>query len=216
MDIFGDNWAAYEDKIKNNWNAIVGDDDYVLICGDISWATYLKDAKADFKFIDELKGKKLISKGNHDYWWCGIKKQNEFLAENQFNSIKFVHNNSYVIDDVDTNGNAIKIAICGSRGWLGEVACKSNDDKTIYERELIRLGLSASSIKGEGYAAKIAMLHYPPDEKFMSIMQQHNINVCVYGHIHLNFNAKVEGNVNGINYFLTSADYLHFKPLQIY
>jgi predicted phosphohydrolase len=217
MDVFGDNWLGYEDKVRDNWNAVVTDDDYVLVCGDISWATYLKDAVADFKFIDSLNGKKLISKGNHDYWWCGIKKQNEFLASNGFNTIKFIHNNSYVIEDTSpqAEGEDVKIAICGSRGWLSEIACKTDEDKKIYNRELVRLDLSASSIKGDGYALKVAMLHYPPDEQFMSVMQKHNINVCVYGHIHQNFNARVEGNVLGVNYFLTSADYLQFKPLLI-
>ncbi len=145
MDVFGARWANYMDKLKENWNSIVSDEDYVIVPGDISWATYLEQAVDDFKFIHELPGKKIISKGNHDYWWTTKSKLDKFINDNGFTSISFMHNNSYLIG---------RAAVCGTRGWEtpGEIGFSSEDSK-IYQRELQRLELSLKNAIGNIAAA---------------------------------------------------------------
>ncbi len=108
MDVFGARWSNYMERLRENWTATVGENDHVLIPGDISWATYLDQAYEDFRFINELPGKKIISKGNHDYWWTTKSKLDKFLDENGFHSIRFLHNNSYIVEN---------LAVCGTRGW---------------------------------------------------------------------------------------------------
>lgn len=215
MDIFGERWTNYMDRLKNNWEKTVENDDYVLIPGDISWATYLEQAIKDFEFIDNLPGRKIISKGNHDYWWTTMSKLNKFLEENNFKTIEFMHNNSYNIQD---------FIVCGTRGWK----CPGDDgfnqeDKKIYERELNRLELSLSKAKCSTDNEKIiVIMHYPPfnssqePSEFVEIMREYNVKKCLYGHLHGNsFNSAVEGNVEGIEFKLVSSDYLNFIPFNI-
>lgn len=208
MNVFGQNWQHYEEKIKSNWINLIKESDTVLICGDVSWATYLDDtAIADFAWIESLPGKKIISKGNHDYWWCTHKKQTEFTAKNNFETIEFLHNNSYIIED--------NVGICGARGWLAEDNCLTDEDKKIYNRELERLKISINSIPKEA-VTKIAMLHYPPDRKFMELLSKSNVGACVYGHLHGNANRNaICGELDNVKYNLTACDYLDFKPIKI-
>ena len=213
MDIFGGKWDNYMDKLKNNWNNLVCDEDYVLIPGDISWATYLQDAKLDFDFINNLNGNKIISKGNHDYWWTTMNKLEKYISENGFNSIKFLNNNSTRIGD---------IVVCATRGWK----CPSEEDFTkedekIYNREVVRLRLSLESVKDED-CEKYVMIHFPPFNgkkemnELIELMNEHEVKNCLYGHLHGKaFENAFYGELYGINFDLVSADYLEFCPKKL-
>ncbi len=175
----------------------------------------LKDTYKDFKYLADLPGKKIMLKGNHDYWWNSLTKLNEFVKENEFNNISFMHNNSYEVEG--------KI-IAGTRGWI--LNSKEDEDKKIVDRELIRLELSIKSgIEkiGEGKEIIVCM-HYPPTNNFLleksefiKLMQKYNVAKCIYGHLHgeEGHSEKVEGNINGIDLKLVSADYLDFKLYSI-
>lgn len=215
MDVFGWKWSNYMDKLKNNWLETITDNDIVIIPGDISWATYVDQAKADFEFIDSLPGRKIISKGNHDYWWTTHRKLQQFLAAHGFTTIEFMQNNSY---------NLGNVVVCGTRGWIspGDDGFSSEDSK-IYNRELQRLELSLkSAVIEEGKYIVVAM-HYPPFNSkkeptgFVELMCRYNVNLCIYGHLHgESYKSAVVGNNNGLEFRLISADYLDFKPIKIY
>ena len=123
MDIFGGEWDNYVERIEKNWQAIVKDEDFVVLPGDFSWASYLDEAKADFEFLNKLNGKKYLLKGNHDYWWTTKNKMDNFLAENGFDTVKILHNDCIVYENT---------ALCGNRGW--SLVSESEDDKKIYQR----------------------------------------------------------------------------------
>lgn len=214
MDVFGARWEGYMEKLKAAWERNVTDDDHVIIPGDISWATYINEAVEDFRFIDALPGRKIISKGNHDYWWTTLNKLSCFLKENGFNTISFMHNNSFRIGDV---------VLCGTRGWdcPGDEGFSAEDMK-IYKRELQRLEFSLKSAAKEGEAHIIAALHYPPfnskkePSEFVDIMCRYNVKTCIYGHLHgEGLKNALEGDVRGIDFKLVSADYLGFVPLKL-
>ncbi len=172
MNIFGDNWTNHEEKIMENWKATVGDDDLVLIPGDISWAVKLDEAIDDLQKIDELPGTKIIGKGNHDYWWSTSNK----LDKLGLKSVKFLKNNSYEFDGA---------VICGTRGWdtMEEHSEDENNEK-IYLREMNRLKLSLESA-AKSKNALIAMLHYPPFDsnglpnEFFEILKEYNVQMCL-------------------------------------
>jgi predicted phosphohydrolase len=205
MNKFGNLWEEYEEKMKFNWNNLVEKNDLVLIPGDISWATYLSDAYTDFKFIDDLNGIKLISKGNHDYWWETLTKLNAFKDTNDFNTINFIHNSAY-----NFNGSVI----CAAKGYDFTV------EEKYREREKIRLELSLQEgVKlGEDI---IAMLHYPPFTKSRelipdigNLLEQYKVKTCIYGHLHYKGHlSSVNDNINGIDYRLVSCDFLNFSPI---
>lgn len=210
MNVFGARWDDYENKLLENWQSVVGKDDIVLIPGDTSWATYLREARADFAFIQSLNGKKLISKGNHDYWWETLSKLNGFLESNRFDTIKFIHNTHYVIGDT---------VICGTKGYPEtEKEPESAEEKKLYNRELIRLQNALSSAKKTGAKRMITMLHYPPgpNTAFAKCLQEQRVDTCVFGHLHGGaFLGAVQGDVSGVEYRLVSCDYLRFMPLLI-
>lgn len=216
MNIFGDNWNNHEEKIKKNWLEKVKPKDTVILPGDFSWATYLEDTKLDFKYLNELPGKKILLKGNHDYWWTTLKSMRNFINENEFENIDFLYNNSYLIED--------KI-IVGTRGW----ALQENEEcKKMINRENERLKLSLEdAIKNYGTEKEIIVfMHYPPINsknildntylEFFKTMKKYNVKSCYYGHLHSNsHNDAIEGNVEGINFNLISADYLDFDLKKI-
>ncbi|MDP4093888.1 MAG: metallophosphoesterase [Bacillota bacterium] len=214
MDIFGNRWAGYMQRIKDMWDMKISEDDYVIIPGDISWATYLEQAFEDFTFIEGLKGKKIISKGNHDYWWTTISKLNKFLKDNNFLSISFMQNNSFKVEDC---------ILCGTRGWkLPGDEDFDSEDKKIYLRELQRLELSLKSSPKEPGNRLIAAMHYPPfnskgePSQFVELMQSYNVDICIYGHLHgEGFKNAVTGIINNIDFRLVSADYLFFEPVRL-
>ena len=206
MGIFGENWVDHDKKIKKNWLETVKEDDTVLIPGDISWAINMKEALSDLKWIEELPGEKILLKGNHDYWWSSISKLNS-----SFHRMKFLQNNYYTYEDY---------AICGTRGWITPNKNKFTlQDEKIYHREAHRLGLSLETAQRDGYKKIICMLHYPPTNElyeeslFTQMFKEYNVETVVYGHLHGEdyFNYSLQGEHDGINYYLVSCDYLDFK-----
>lgn len=213
MDIFGPDWDNYMGRIQENWIKIIRPDDLVLLPGDLSWATYIEKSDPDFLFIESLPGKKIISKGNHDYWWTTHSKLNKFKDNLSLNSITFLHNNAYFYKD---------LAIVGTRGWkTPDEDGFSADDEKIYNRELERLKISLRLTEGFS-GTKVVMLHYPPfstkgkPTTFVDIIKSFGVNICVYGHLHgKSCTFATEGLIDGIRYHLVSADYLKFQPLYI-
>lgn len=206
MDIFGDVWKNHEEKIKENWKKTVKEDDLVLLPGDFSWATYLEDTYLDFKYLNNLPGKKILSKGNHDYWWTTITRMRSFLAENKFTDIDFIYNNSYIFNNY---------IIVGTRGWSN---LESGDTQKMIKREKARLELSFSDgITKYGTDKQfIVCMHYPPTNEFLELMQKYNIKVCLYGHLHGAQHEEIkEGENNGINLAMVSSDYLKFNLKKI-
>ncbi len=214
MDVFGGRWSNYMEKLRNNWIETVQETDTVIIPGDISWATYIENAFEDFKFIELLPGKKIISKGNHDYWWTTASKLNKYLSDNGFSTISFMHNNAFSV------GNC---AVCGTRGWKcpGEDDFKKDDEK-IYNREIERLELSLKSSLNFEHTEKLVFMHYPPvtgksqASGFIDVMKKYGITSCYYGHLHgEGIKGAIEGQFEGITLKLISADYLNFVPLLV-
>lgn len=211
MDIFGKHWENYVSRLHDNWQSVVKKDDTVVLAGDFSWATYLDDAKADFEYLHALNGKKILLKGNHDYWWTTMNKMRKFLTENNFTDIDFLQNNSFEYGD---------ISICGSRGWVTPQGTLSADDLKIYNHELLRLKMSVDCAK---YPDNIILFtHYPPilkdyrDNPMVDFMNEHNIKKSVFGHIHSSGVRNIaEGDVGGINYRLVSCDYSEFMPVKL-
>jgi len=205
MDIFK-GWENYIDKIKTNWRKVVSDNDTVVIAGDVSWAMSLETLLPDFEFINNLPGRKLIIKGNHDFWWNTMNKMNKFLDENNLNTIKIIHNNAELFDNY---------AVCGTRGWF----CDAEDNKKILLREVGRL---ETSIKKAEEASKepLVFLHYPPIcngyccEEIMNVLKEHNVKNCYFGHLHGRAaDTAFEGEYDGIIFRLISCDHTHFAPV---
>lgn len=214
MDIFGARWANYMNRLEENWRSTVGEEDHVIVPGDISWATYLDQAYEDFRFIDRLPGKKIISKGNHDYWWTTKSKLDKFIIKNEFTTISFMQNNSYTIEGT---------AVCGTRGWNmpGEEGFNAEDTK-IYQRELQRLELSLKDVRVPEGGKLIAAMHFPIFNSkgvfsgFLDIMQKYNVQLCIYGHLHGDAHRNaVEGLLKGIEFRLVAADHIGFKPVRL-
>ena len=213
MDVFGPNWAGHRDRIFGSWRETVGEEDAVLVPGDISWAMHFRDALPDLTDLSELPGKKVLLRGNHDYWWGSLTKMRSVLPE----SVKLVQNDACDI------GAAV---IAGSRGWiLPSDSDFKTADKKIYERELIRLELSLSAAKRLAGQDKpiVAMLHYPPLMRdgaptgFTALLEKYGVSRCVYGHLHGSpaWEVGFKGESNGVVYDLVSADALGFAPLFI-
>ena len=216
MNIFGDNWNGHADKIRKNWMEKVNKEDFVVLPGDFSWAMYLKDTYKDFEYLEKLPGNKILLKGNHDYWWSGLSKMNEYLKENNFNNINFLYNNSYLVEDT---------IIAGTRGWN---LTDSEDNEKLLNRECIRLKLSLEDgINKFGINKEIIVfMHYPPiskagisngyTKKYISIMKEYGVKKCYYGHLHgTSHSEAIEGNVDGIEFYLVSSDYLDFDLVKV-
>ncbi len=209
MHVFGSRWDNYEEKIKENWQSKVSKDDIVLMPGDTSWSTYIRDAYDDFKFIEDLNGTKVITKGNHDYWWETLSKLNIFLDENNFHTISFIHNTTKVFGNV---------AVCGTKGYPEtEKMPENEEERKLYNRELLRLGQAISAAKQTGTEKIVVMLHYPPgaNTEFAKMMQDEKVDFCVFGHLHGKYENAVQGNVRGVEYRLVSCDYLKFDPIYL-
>ena len=210
MDVFS-GWTNYTERIKNNWQKLIGENDTVVIAGDVSWAMKLSETDADFRFIDSLNGRKIILKGNHDYWWSTKGKMDKYIAEKGFDSISILHNNYYLADGT---------ALCGSRGWFYDA--EEDADKLILNREVGRLRMSIEPALRDGYEP-IVFLHYPPIynnmecDEILGVLKEYNIKKCFYGHIHGGNAAKKAfiGEKYGINFKLIACDYLGFMPLAV-
>ena len=209
MDVFGEAWRGHAEKLERNWRERVQQDDLVLVPGDISWAMQLSAALPDLSFIGNLPGKKILLKGNQDYWWSAIGRVRSNLPE----GMRALQN-----DCIVESG----IGICGSRGWLCPGSNNFNaEDQKIYLRELDRLSLSLASLPP--VETKIAMLHFPPftdKEKgsgFTERLEQAGVKIAIYGHLHGEANRYAfEGERNGVYYHCVAADKLDFAPKLIY
>ena len=213
MEIFGDGWSNYQEKIKQDWNNKVEDDDVVLISGDISWAMKMEEAVEDLAYFKDLKGKKVFIRGNHDYWWQAISTVRQNLPKDCF----------AVQNDAIKIGNCI---FCGTRGWaVPEDDILSEDDRKIYKRELIRLDMSLSAAKRlyEEGDKIICMLHFPPINcnkeynEIVKLLKDYQVSTCVFGHIHSHIGKyKIYENIFDIDFYLTSCDLLKNSLIQIY
>lgn len=212
MDIFGQNWQNYEEKVKQDWQKNVTENDIIILPGDFSWAMYLEETEKDFKFINDLPGKKILLKGNHDYWWSTVTSMKKYLKEKGFTNIDFLYNNSYEFEN--------KI-IVGTRGWS---ISEEQEDIRLTKREADRLELSIKDgIAKYGENKEIiAFMHYPPITKnyintdYIKIMKKYNIKKCFYGHLHgSSIQDAIEGMIDGIQFKLVSSDGLNFKLLKI-
>ena len=206
MDIFGGAWIGYMDKLKEGMSVIRPEDTTILL-GDLSWALSLEDSKADFAWIHEIPGRKIILKGNHDYWWSTASKFYKFCEENGFSDMLILNNNHYEYDGY---------AVCGTRGWFFEEERSGEHDEKVFKRELLRL---EASLKAAGELPKIVFLHYPPRYKgyecqeILDILQRYDVRRCFYGHLHgASHGLAQEGIWDGIEFKLVAADKLNFKP----
>ena len=206
MDIFGGNWVGYMEKLTQGLSVIRPEDTTVLL-GDLSWSLDLNEAHADFEWINRIPGKKIILKGNHDYWWSTASKFYDFCKERNFSDMLILNNNHY-----EYNG----YAICGTRGWFFEEERSGAHDQKVFKRELLRL---EASLKSAGEMPKIVFLHYPPFYKgytcheIIELLHQYNVRRCFYGHLHgPSHNLALEGIYDSIEYRLVSADRLNFNP----
>ncbi|NLZ45741.1 MAG: serine/threonine protein phosphatase [Clostridiales bacterium] len=209
MDIFG-GWNDYMQRIEENWCKVVKENDTVVIPGDISWGMNFKEAEKDFEFLNNLPGRKIISKGNHDYWWNTVSKMTNFFNEKGFSSINILHNNHYQYEN---------LGICGTRGWINETNAIA--DKKVLLREAGRLTFSIESALKQDLKP-IVFLHYPPifandqNLEILEVLHKYGIKHCFYGHIHgRGCKNAFNGVSDGIHYQLISSDYLHFAPLDI-
>jgi predicted phosphohydrolase len=209
MDIFGGNWTGYMEKLKQGIS-VIGPEDTTVLLGDLSWALDLQNAREDFSWINDIPGRKIILKGNHDYWWSTASKFYKFCQENGFTDQWILNNNCYFYDN---------IALCGTRGWFFEENRGSEHDEKVFKRELIRL---EASLQAAGGAEKYVFLHYPPKYKgyecseILELLHRYNVRKCFYGHLHgPSHSLAIEGLWDGIEYRLVSSDKLNFQPYRI-
>lgn len=206
MDRFGEVWKNHPEQLKKGFSAL-GDEDVCVLCGDLSWGMGLDQCREDFAFINALPGKKIILKGNHDYWWTTANKISVFFRENGFNTLSLLHNNCIFYDNV---------ALCGTRGWFYEEEKGTEHDRKMLSREVLRL---RASLDAGGEKEKLVFLHYPPltktyrCEEILSVLKEYHVRRCFYGHLHAKAcTAAYNGWADGTEFRLISADYLHFSP----
>jgi len=209
MDIFGGKWLGYMDKLQDGMS-VVGPEDTTVLLGDLSWALNLEGAAADFGWINQIPGRKIILKGNHDYWWSTAAKFYKFCQENGFENQFILNNNHYEYDGW---------AICGTRGWFYEEDRGGKHDEKVFKRELIRL---EASLKSAGEMKKMVFLHYPPRyrgyecREILELLEKYEVRRCYYGHLHSDSHKlAVEGLWNGTEFRLVSADYIGFRPATV-
>ena len=209
MDVFGGGWEGYVDKLREGFSP-VKDQDTVVLCGDLSWGMSLEEAREDFAFLDALPGgRKLLLKGNHDYWWTTASKMNAFFAANGFTRLHILHNNCALYGDA---------ALCGTRGWFFEENGTPHWEK-VFNRELIRL---EASLKAAGEREKICFLHYPPlyrgyrCQEIIDLLERYGVELCCYGHLHGgSHRLAITGRQGSVDYRLVAADYVGFRPVCI-
>ena len=208
-DIFGGAGVGYMDKLTEGVSVITAEDTTVLL-GDLSWALSMEEAREDFAWINQIPGKKIILKGNHDYWWSTAAKFYKFCEENGFENMSLLNNNCYEYGD---------IAICGTRGWFFEEERSGQHDEKVFKRELLRL---EASLKAAGDKQKLVFLHYPPRYKgyecpeILNLLKQYEVRQCYYGHLHgASHHLAMEGIWDGVEFHLVSSDYLRFAPVKV-
>lgn len=209
MDVFGDVWHGHTEKLREGFSK-VNSDDVCVLCGDLSWGMGLEDALEDFLFIDSLPGRKIILKGNHDYWWSTAAKAKKFFAAHGIASIDILHNNSFEYGDY---------SVCGTRGWFYEEERGDAHDKKIMLREVGRL---KTSLESAGEREKLVFLHYPPIfmkyrcDEILELLREHSVSLCCYGHLHgKSCRSAFNGRRDGTEFRLVSADHIGFEPVLI-
>lgn len=210
MDIFGGAWTGYMEKLKDGMS-VIGPEDTIVLLGDLSWALDIHGARDDFAWINRIPGRKIILKGNHDYWWSTASKFYDFCKGQGFSDQFILNNNHY-----EYNG----WAICGTRGWFFEEERSGAHDEKVFKRELMRL---EASLQSAGDLPKLVFLHYPPRykgyecEEILELLKRYDVRQCFYGHLHgASLALAQEGLWDGIEYSLVSADKLNFQPLKIF
>lgn len=216
MSIFGKVWIDYEKKLIKNWNEQVSSSDSVIIAGDISWGMTFKEAFKDFEFINNLPGKKIILKGNHDYYFSTKTKMEQFLKENNFDTISVLYNNA-----IDTE----KYILCGTRGWGLNEDASNQDNLKLIAREEGRLEISIAQAKiiQSKYIQKnltkplLAVMHFPPFvSNFQRILEENDVKKCIYGHLHGYGHRMVkQGIINDVEYVMVGCDYNNFRLIEL-
>lgn len=220
MEVFGKSWADYMLRIENNWRHLVSDEDTVIIPGDVSWALSLEESECDMKFLDSLPGKKIIGKGNHDFWWSTMRKHEAFFKKHNITSISFLFNNAYELDEC---------IIAGTRGWYNDEDAANAPDNADFEkltnRENLRLKTSLATAKKKQESSPekeiIVFMHFPPfwngkaSDGLISLLKEYGIKRVYFGHIHGNYTVPPHFNYEGIEMHIISADYLKFIPLKV-
>ena len=221
MDKFGTRWIDHTEKLEKNWRAVVSEEDTVVLPGDISWGINLEGAREDLAFLESLPGQKILGKGNHDYWWCTVSRMNAFLKQNNFRSIRFLHNNAYLSEG---------FAICGTRGWFVEEQLQKEQEGVdwhkLVAREAGRLRMSITDAEkkkkqnGSG-ETPLVFLHFPPVfrsfvcRELLDVLHEYNIRDCYYGHIHGSYDVPRQFEYEGIRMKVIAADHLFFVPMRI-
>ena len=209
MDVFGGAWDGYVDKLRAGLS-VIGPEDTTVLLGDLSWGMSLETAREDFAFINRIPGRKIILKGNHDYWWTTAKKFYDFCRENGFENMCVLHNNCWLYGDT---------ALCGTRGWFYEEEKHGDQDAKIMNRELMRL---ETSLQAAGDREKLCFLHYPPRfgayrcPEIQTLLTRYGVKTCYYGHLHgASHRQAFQGFWDGVRYQLLAADYVGFQPVLI-
>ena len=217
MEVFGHRWQDYTERLKNAWQRLVTDEDTVVIPGDVSWALTLEEAVSDLKFVESLPGRKIIGKGNHDFWWTTVKKHEALFEKEGIKSISFLFNNAYVIED---------FIVAGTRGWYQDEDAKNAPDNADFDkltaRETGRLKLSldaALKLKQENPEKEtVVFMHFPPvwngkvSNPLIEVLKEYGIRRVYFGHIHGAYSVPESFIYEGIEMTLISADYLSFIP----
>ena len=210
MDIFP-GWDGHVERLRENWNSKITDDDTVILLGDHSWALKIEECQKDLEFIDkELKGKKILTKGNHDLWWATAKKVNDFIADNGFSTLSFLFNNAYLVEGV---------AVCGTRGWISENGEPADQKVLLREAGRLEMSLQAGVKLGGDL---VAFIHYPPiygteeNAPIIELLHKYGVKRCYYAHLHgSSIRGAFNGERAGIEYKLVSADSVGFEPVKI-
>ena len=220
MEVFGHRWQNYITRLKNSWSHLVDEDDTVIVPGDVSWALSLDESLSDMRFIDSLPGKKILGKGNHDFWWSTMAKHKTFFEKNGITTISFLFNNAFAVEN---------LIIAGTRGWYQDEDCSNIPAGTDYDklirRECQRLKMSLDEAKrlqvDHPESEIVAFFHFPPYyngkgcEEFIEVLKEYGVRRAYYGHIHGDYNIPHTVSHEGIEFSLISADYLEFIPKNI-
>lgn len=219
MEVFGRPWQNYTERIASNWKKLVSEEDTVIIPGDISWGLTTEDAAEDLKWIDALPGKKIVMKGNHDFWWSTVSKMERFFCEKSINSIDILNNNAIEVENY---------ILAGSRGWFVDKSMQTTelhvDYSKIVNRETIRLRMSleeAARLQKQTGKEILVFFHFPPlwsdyaCEPLLNLLLEYGVRRCFFGHIHGCYTQPPQFEWNGIQFRMISADFLNFIPHRI-
>lgn len=209
MDVFGGRWSGYTEKLREGLSVLTAEDT-LAIPGDLCWALSLEEAEADFAFLESFPGRKLLVKGNHDYWWNTASKFSNFCQAKGFEHLHLLHNNCHFYGE---------LALCGTRGWFFEEEKEGTHDEKVFRRELIRL---EASLQAAGDREKVCFLHYPPlyrgytCPEILELLRRYEVKACYYGHLHGDSHKlAMEGVYDGTEFVLVAADYVNFVPHKI-